>query len=63
MSKAKITSPDLKFSPGFLVTMSRQELDAIKAAVPAGMSLTTWARRILLAAIKPKQPTLFGDEA
>jgi hypothetical protein len=35
-------------SAGFLLTLSRAELDELKSNVPEGMSLSEWSRKVLL---------------
>lgn len=50
MSKKKKTA-ELKFSAGILVTMTREELDSIKAVVPDGISASEWCRKVLLESV------------
>lgn len=35
-------------SAGFLLTLSRAELEELKSNVPEGMSLSEWSRKVLL---------------
>lgn len=52
MSKPK--KSELKFSAGFLCTMTRSELNQLQAACPQGKSLSQWVKETMLAAISPK---------